>query len=441
MLSSEEQELLTAFVDGELSARRRRPLARLLRRSAEARALLRNLQGDSRELRAMPALSAPADLSALVLRRIEAAPRPVLRMTRRTAPVPVRFPLYRGFAAAAAVLLFIGLSSFFLNRSDRPTTDPGDNLAHQGNPIENVKDDAPPKVDLVKEPIRPNPTDPVVVNRDPKPPEAPIQPGDGEDDKPIVIVTPDPDRPDGPILTAPGRESRGVLERVELALPSFHRLHTLDQPDQAKSLARQLTGPAYRVEITARDASRGFARLQQVFAERKINVVFDPTTASRIKKPQWRTDFGLFLENVPASDLVEILRAVGTADRLGGDKKPSEMRFDGSLVVKELSAWDRREVTDLLGVDPVKNRPVASPPPAVDISRPLDEQTAEQVAASLQGKGPTRPGSPTKNLSAYVAMLTGPRDRSLDLKRFLNARLPARPGTLQVFLVLRNVSP
>ena len=440
MLSSEEQELLTAYIDGELSGPKRRLVARLLRRSADARTLLGDLQGDSRELRAMPALGAPVDLSSRILHRIEAAPRPVLRMTRRVAPKPARFPLYRGLAAAAAVLLLVGLGSFFLHLSDRPATKSGEGFARQEDPSENKVDPTPNG--LARQPKQPDEKVPVAVAHHSKPSETPKLPVEVEEDhKPVVVVTPDPDRPDGPILTAPGRESRGVLERVEIALPTFHRLHSLDQPDQAKALAGQLTGPAYRVEITARDASRGFARLRQVFADRKINLVLDPATAKRLEKPQWRTDFGLFLENVPAADLVAILAAVGTADRLGGDKKPSEMRFDGSLVVKELSPWDRRELADLLSVDPVKVRPVVTPPPAVDITRPLDEQTAAQVAASLQGKGPTRPGSSTTNLSAYAAMLTGPRDRSLDLKLFLASRLPARPGSVQVFLVLRNVAP
>jgi hypothetical protein len=441
MLSSEEQELLTTYVDGELSGPKRRLVARLLRRSPEARTLLGDLQGDSRELRAMPALGAPVDLSSRILRRIEAAPRPVLRIPRRVAPKPARFPLYCGLAAAAAVLLLVGLGSFFLHLSDRPATKSGDGLAHQQDPVENKVD--PTANGLAGQTKQPDEKAPVEVVRHPKPPETPKRPSEDEeeDNKPVVVVTPDPDRPDGPILTAPGRESRGVLERVELALPTFHRLHSLDQPDQAKALAGQLTGPAYRVEITARNASRGFARLRQVFADRKINLVLDPTAAKRLEMPQRRTDFGLFLENVPAADLVAILAAVGTADRLGGDKKPSEMRFDGSLVVKEMSPWDRRELAEILSIDPVKDRPTVMPPPAVDITRPLDEQTAAQVAASLQGKGPTRPGSTATNLSAYAAMLTGPRDRSLDLKLFLATRLPARPGSVQVFLVLRNVAP
>jgi len=441
MLSSREQELLTAYVDGELSARQRRIVARLLRRSAEARALLHDLQRDSRELRAMPPLNAPVDLSALVLQRIEASPRPVLRMPRRIPAPRAQFPIYRGLAAAAAVLLLIGSASFFLHLSDRPKLDSGDQVADQGTQPEVKKIDPTPETVIVKEPSLPATKDPIVANRHPKQPETPKLPDEDEGDNKPIVVTPDPDRPDGPVLTAPGRELRGILERVELALPTFHRLHKLDQPDQAGALAKDLTGPAVRVEITAKDATRGFARLQEVFAARKINLSFDPATASRVKKPQWRTDLGLFLENIPAADLVEILAAVGHADRLGGDKKPSEMRFDGSLVVKEFSPWDRRELRDVLGIDPVADRPAPPASPSVDISRPLDEQTAEQVAASLQGKGTARPGSAAKNLTAYVAMLAGPRDRSLDLKLFLATRQPPRPGSLQVFLVLRNVAP
>ena len=85
--------------------------------------MLRDLQGDSRELQAMPPLSAPSDLSTAVLQRIEASPRRVLQMPRRVAAAPVRFPLYRGLAAAAAVLLLIGAASFFLLGAEVPSTD------------------------------------------------------------------------------------------------------------------------------------------------------------------------------------------------------------------------------------------------------------------------------------------------------------------------------
>src|SRR2546430_2493824 len=56
MLPERGRELLTAYVDGELSARQRRHVLRLLRHSAEARRLLQRLQGD-----AAPAPHPPTD--------------------------------------------------------------------------------------------------------------------------------------------------------------------------------------------------------------------------------------------------------------------------------------------------------------------------------------------------------------------------------------------
>ena len=67
MISPQEPELLTAHADGELTARRRRQVARLLRRSEEAREALGRLEDDSRRLRRLPRLAAPVDLSADVV--------------------------------------------------------------------------------------------------------------------------------------------------------------------------------------------------------------------------------------------------------------------------------------------------------------------------------------------------------------------------------------
>ena len=54
MLPERFRELLTAYVDGELSARQRRHVLRLLRRSVEARRLLHFLQSDSHNLIHLP---------------------------------------------------------------------------------------------------------------------------------------------------------------------------------------------------------------------------------------------------------------------------------------------------------------------------------------------------------------------------------------------------
>src|SRR6185437_14418170 len=70
MLRDRYRQLLTAYVDGELTKRQRRHVARLLRRSPEARQLLRKLQADAHSLRHLPRPALSADLSGPVLRTI-----------------------------------------------------------------------------------------------------------------------------------------------------------------------------------------------------------------------------------------------------------------------------------------------------------------------------------------------------------------------------------
>src|SRR5919199_6543426 len=98
MLPERYPELLTAYVDGEISARQRGQVTRLLRRSREARALLRRLEQDSRELKALPAPVLEIDLSDSVLERI-ARGQPAPARPRR--PAPRGLPAWTGFAAAA----------------------------------------------------------------------------------------------------------------------------------------------------------------------------------------------------------------------------------------------------------------------------------------------------------------------------------------------------
>src|SRR5438128_59955 len=103
MLADRYQQLLTAYVDGELSARQQRIVQRLLRRCPEARQLLDRLLADASALRALPPPPLGADLSFAVVGAITArrlTPRP-----GRKRPAAAGFPGWVGLAAAAAVLV------------------------------------------------------------------------------------------------------------------------------------------------------------------------------------------------------------------------------------------------------------------------------------------------------------------------------------------------
>src|SRR5258708_5038577 len=109
MLDEKDRELLTAYVDGELSARQRRAATRLLRKSTDARTLLRKLQADSDALIRLSMPPAAPDVSDPVIQLIvERGLQPGHRKPQSVAAIP----LWKGLLAAAAVLLAVSAASF-----------------------------------------------------------------------------------------------------------------------------------------------------------------------------------------------------------------------------------------------------------------------------------------------------------------------------------------
>jgi len=125
MLREVDSQLLTAYVDGELTARERRRVVRLLRQSREARRFVRRLRRDARLVGSLRVPPLPVDLSEVVLQTIAA--RGLKPGTRRPArrTVPPRFPAWVGLAAAAAVFLAVSLGSYLFFSSGPAGTDPG----------------------------------------------------------------------------------------------------------------------------------------------------------------------------------------------------------------------------------------------------------------------------------------------------------------------------
>src|SRR5207302_10948318 len=95
MLPERFRELLTAYVDGEVSKRQHKAVLRLLRRAPEARTLLRQLQEDAKLLRSLPRLHLDRDLSSPVLQAIRES---YLRLVLRPPALhSARAPLWTGW--------------------------------------------------------------------------------------------------------------------------------------------------------------------------------------------------------------------------------------------------------------------------------------------------------------------------------------------------------
>lgn len=447
MLPDRDRALLTAYVDGELTPRQRRHVDRLLRQSAEARALLRRLQEDARALRELPPVQPTADLAEAVLRGI--AERHLSPVRRRAARPTPAYPEWAGLAAAAAVLLVLGVGSYFYfahafrrdtaahlanQRPEAPPVPPAVNRTDDSAVARRPDEDRPPKDEGTHEPRRPAPATPAVVKAPP-----------AKDSGPKPAPKPQgPPKPDA-VLTDRNMEMF-KLDEVQVALPVTLSVRDLEQDATRRKLLDELgKDSAFRLELPCRDGTRAFERLQAVCKARHVGLHIDAAAQARLKQPKWRTNYVVYLEGLTPDEWAGLLRHLAQHDAKVA-RKPPERQFDG-LVVTRLTARDHKELADLMGLDPTRTSPKPAGPLGTDLHKPLSEQTAEQVAKALAGQGGARPqpGSPLAKPAEHVALVLAynpvrPRPGSPEVTRFLDGRKPTRPGTVQVLLVLRGTN-
>ena len=440
MLPEGLRELLTAYVDGELSARRRRHVLRLLRRSPEARRLLQRLQTDSRELQELPFPRLDRDLSPDVLRKVAARPR---KSARR--PVVRRFPAdyqaWIGTAAAAAVLFLIGGASYcyfaaFLNRPVGPAVALRQSQESRPSVAPEVKTPVvPPTVAVLPPPHA------AAEKHDPAPaPPVPVEVAHHEpaDPTPPVVEKEDP------VLTSEGMEMFVEIKSVatNLDVPATFKLRDLEQEAVHKKLVAELQkDAALRVELPVRDGTEAFKRLQTVLKAYHADLAIDAAAARRIARPPLHTNYVLYSEDLTAEELGRVLRQLGVEAKK--DKRPADNPFD-RLVVRRMTERDHKELSDLLGVDPVRTPPSKQKGPlGVDPRKPVADGTAAQLATTLAAPRP-EPGKSAGKQGVNHPVLVlpynpvRPRRDSAEIKRFLEGRKPMRSGALHVLLVLRG---
>jgi hypothetical protein len=444
MLPDRYRQLLTAYVDGELTSRQRRHVRRLLEQSPEARRLLRDLEQDAKTLFGLPRPRLDADLAPAVLRAIRER-----RLSPRRPDVSSReLPAWGGLAAAAAVLLALGLGSYlFFSASLDNGTPPvvAESRAVPKPPKRAPDPVAPVEVAEDTHPATPEPGRREKPDEHPAPPPAPVARGPA---KPPAPPPPSP-RPEVPkeetVLT--DRMEMFKIDRVDLALPITLKVHNLDrEPVRRELLAELRKDTNFRLELPCRNGTRGFERLQAAFKAATIPLVIEQTAQGRLKMPHFPTNYVVYLEDFRPEELADLLRQAGAEDKKVAALKPLDAQFD-RLVLTRMTPLDHKELSVLMGVDPTQVGLLA-PAGALgtDPRQPFPDKTARQVGATLAGQGPPpRPeaGKPSARRNDNPALVLAynpvrPNPGSPEVKRFLEARKPARPGTLRVLLVLRG---
>jgi hypothetical protein len=406
MLSDQLRQLLTAYVDGELTNRQRRAVERLLRRSPEARALLHKLQEDAQRLHALPRQHLGDEFTARIVRAVR---QRQAQQRQRDLDRQGTWPLYAALAAAAAVLLAVGLSSyFFFAQSMRPIS-PGDLSAN--NTRSGPELPAGPTAD----PQEGGKTENDPTNPDPHP--APADPGkkpaSPERLGPPVVVSNDKPREPGNSPEVLGQEMplpNMEMFKPHVVKPPFQLLEDV-RKIQAKVLRQQFgSESALRIELNCIDTAKAFHRLQAALKSAGVTLVIDANAQNRLDKSRLRSNHAILVEELSADELVRLLERVGSDDRKAAEAKPKDGQFT-KMVVTRLSDDDRKELSQVLRVD------------------------ANLLQPGL-GKG-----KETERLAlavTYNPELGRPRPNSPEVKRYLENRKPAQAGAVQVLLVLRE---
>jgi hypothetical protein len=441
MLPERLSQLLTAYIDGEMNARQRQAVERLLGQSAEARGLLEHLREDANAIRQLPRRKLDEDFPQRVLSGISDRR---LQVTRRARFGEAKlYPTWIGITAAAAILFVAILTSYlYFTLASHPNKETIPVAKNEPAPPEKAPDSEPKgeRKDAANPPNgtpepqelqQSSPSDTALNEK--SPPVERQLPGVGlQEVDPPVDATP-----------TPRLEVFKKLDEVNLglALP----MRNLDKPDQQERLRELFKEDAayhaFHLDVVCSETARGLERLESAFKSQGIKLTVDQAAQARWKKGL-KTNYALYSEDVTAEELTKVLQ------QLGKDEKKAEpkRRFD-RVIIHQLTPSNQKELCTLLGVDPKTLPAKPKGPLGVDIRKPLSESTAEQLADSLAGKGTPRP-KPGESVEvkkpqrqalvlSYNPLRVRPSS-SKEIKSFLDSRQDRRAGTLQILLVLRG---
>jgi hypothetical protein len=378
MLAESTKQLLTAFVDGELSPYQRQATLQLLQDSAEARELLMQLQENARKIKQMP----PRSLDAAFV-------DDVLEIIAERNVHPVRRPLVRhlrwvpyGIAGAAAAVLFVATLAgvvYVLGIFER---EPG-GLPRGGGVVKTV------------------PVDPADIARN----DVPEKGQGGDDPQP---ATP---KPYDPLIARiiDGTHSNFARHMPPERVSSFP-MRDLPKEEVAAALKKD---SAIELDLTVRNPPHAMDRFSSVLQKHNIKLVLDPTSAAAMKQATGKSELLVYADNISANELAKIL------GELAQDEKKVANPFD-KLSVASLSPRNGQHVTDLMGSDPTRR---------VDPS-------ATQGKQQKNSKNPKAvlPKTPQR---VVVGLPQSPQTKaSAEVNQFLLQ--PVDPGSLRVLIRIRQ---
>jgi len=460
MLSAEQRELITAAVDGELSAAEARAFRRLLVVSPEARVLLARLQADSDRVRVLQGQAVPpANLRAKVMARIAAStPAPSLHVVR-TAPTSTPAPLAQPakvalpsrrsvptwvpIAVAASVLFCVAAGTVaFLTHNG--TTGPSANNSLPHLPAPQDTPNAVPSPNQTA-PRLPVPSDPGAVARIDLSPVPPIPHPKEVVPKPVAIA-PEPRPAQHNLSASPLFPKLAPFDLIQVRVPFLRAVAELERDDVRQELADELArDPAFRFDLFVRDTARGVDVFQNAAKAAGLTLFSDAATLDKLKKRQTHAVV-IYLECLTAEELADLFTKLGAADL------KFTPRVCDSIHATPTLRSDESELKAILGVDVgIYKRPVGSNGTGQGGDKPLDKNAdPKPVSAGTIDTVTKSLTTPPAKLGEKPAVLmtwqtTHPSlgrtipATSVELKQFLAKRGDRKPNAVPAIIVIRPV--
>jgi anti-sigma factor RsiW len=421
-------QLLAAYVDGELTERQEKAVLRVIKDSAEGRALLQQLQKDAEGLRGLSRMVLSPDFSNRVMAAIPLRLSSPKRLRIPKAPVST----WIGLGAAAAVLFAISVGSYFYFKPD-PAGPSGAALALVLPEEEKTAAEAKPLMTAAAPPIeQPRPAVEISKKKAPAKTSELLVKENTPKSSSIPSVPQNKDNLLGSELKEEF-ELPFVMVKEEVAL----RLQPGDlgkdklRRDLEEELRKRST---YHVEIHSQDTVMALERLALACKSQGIDLLLDDR-AQRMRTLHLPTDYALYIENVTPEKVFSVLEQMSKSEK-GAGNRPAKVSVK-SIVINGMSPENHNRLRRLLGTDPTRQTPRKSNPSmASEDSVSLTKKTENQVTKLLQKRKIL--AQLDEPMAIVVENKRFSSTKSAEVKQFLSARQKPRDGTIQVLLVLRG---
>ncbi len=308
MLSDQLLQLLTAFVDGELSQRQRKNVVRLLEKSSEARDILKQLQENAHRIKKLPRRKVEPSLVGGIMQAInerKAQPKPATAPRRRR-----WLPYVAATLAASLLIAVIGVVYWNATRESKNG----------------------PKHTYVENIVKPEPK---------------VTP------EPLPLPTP---KKINPLLADMSKMIDSSVRDFGSAVldNKFFSASFADLKKDGKltgQLAHELSpGKSVQLEVTVKSNSEAMKRLQLVLKYQEIKLVTDPAAKKPIDNK--KTEYLVYAENLTTDELTKLMNELSDSYVVGsGNNQKTVASPYQKVTLTPLAQEDKQKVAKLLGVD------------------------------------------------------------------------------------------